>query len=305
MGPIAFLVTNDPRHGLGHWRRMGVLATALKAEGAAVSLIVSYSPVRSSATAIYDSFCSLADAVATAALIVLDGKDFAAADLSALAAVKSKLVLIDDMGHPEAGSARLVINPNIYGHELTYDPAAFAEVLAGPQWNLIDPRYAEVARETERDRIAVCFGGADDGSWALPVLAALKGAVVWLDAGQRKLVPAMRDLLAERPDITQLISPDDMAGFYACTDILVCGAGQMAIEGLASGCKVIAVKVAADQALQIKALEALGVTVFQELNAAAIAAAAGHAAKVQCPHIAGGPARVAKRLMELASEVAV
>lgn len=304
MGPIAFLVTSDPRHGLGHWRRMGVLATALKAEGAAVSLIVSYSPVRSSATAIYDSFCSLADAVATAALIVLDGKDFAAADLSALAAIKSKLVLIDDMGCPEAGSARLVINPNIYGHELTYDPAAFAEVLAGPQWNLIDPRYAAVAGETERDRIAVCFGGADDGSWALPVLAALKGPVTWVDAGQRNLASAMQDLLAERPEITHLASPD-MAGFYAGTDILICGAGQMAIEGLASGCKVMAVQVAPDQALQIKALEALGVTVFQELNAAAIAAAAGHAAKVQCPDIAGGPARVAKRLMELASEVAV
>ncbi|WCL53062.1 hypothetical protein [Gimibacter soli] len=282
---------------------MGVLAAALKAEGATVRLIVREGPVPSSATAIYDSFCSLADAAATAALIVVDGKDFAAAELAALAKTARKLVLIDDIGQPAVGAARLLINPNIYGQELAYDTVAFSEVLAGVRWNLIDPRYSALADDAGRERIAVCFGGADDGSWAAPVLAALDGPVTWVDAGQRNLVPAMQDLLAERTEITHLVSPD-MVAFYASTDVLICGAGQMAVEGMASGCKVIAVQVAADQALQIKALEVLGVAVFRAMDAAAIAAAAGQVDKVQCPDIAGGPTRVAERLMELASEVA-
>ncbi|HET6380851.1 MAG TPA: UDP-2,4-diacetamido-2,4,6-trideoxy-beta-L-altropyranose hydrolase [candidate division Zixibacteria bacterium] len=270
---VLFRTDGGAAIGIGHLMRCLALAQALRDGGDSCALLTAVDPGslesdwKREATVldrIQAEVGSAEDLRATTEAIdavrpnwlVLDGYQF---DRDYIAAVGARtlLLLMDDHGGPTGGAA-LVLNPNLYAERTMYT-AANAALLLGP-------RYAPLRREFVRRRraeepewdVVVSLGGADPDRRTLPLIEAfarlgLKGRVVLGPHHQdrdelRRAAPMAGWDIAE--------APADMAAVLAAARVAVVGAGTTTLECLALGVPMVAVRIAANQDLVVRALQA-------------------------------------------------
>lgn len=234
----------------------GTLVERWKGEGAAVVMLDAPIGSRADARATRAAVRSRG-----ASWLVLDGYDF---DEAYRAAVRGlgRLLVVDD--HGAAGlNADLVTNGNLYASDALY-PATAARLLAGP-------RYAMLRREFRlhslaappRDLILVSLGGADPRRWTEPLLVALahrgiRGRVV---VGPRQ--PAAHAVRRRAAELGWEVidAPASMPSLMRSATLAVVGAGTAALELVAVGTPMVAVRIAENQAPVADALERLGLAV--------------------------------------------
>jgi UDP-2,4-diacetamido-2,4,6-trideoxy-beta-L-altropyranose hydrolase len=223
------------------------------------------------------------DAAETAALargvgarwVVVDGYHFDADYQRAIKVAGQRLLFIDDYGHAARYDADLVLNQNVYAHEVLYPHRANTTRL------LLDTRYALLRREFlawrewRRDiprtarKVLVTLGGADPANVTLKVVDALKQidvsgmeAIVVVGASNphyQKLEAAAHD---SRMAIRLVRNVTNMPELMAWADLAISAGGSSNWELALLGVPTIIVALAENQRMIAERLGALGAAVY-------------------------------------------
>ena len=187
LGRFAFITEGGGEVGLGHVARCTALAQAVADAGARVGFLVVPDPqvlalLRSKWADVVpvpwvtDSGAAL-DALRSreADVAVVDGYSAAPEFLSALRSVADQVVAVDD-GADRRLPVDVVVNGGLWAERLPYRRAPDTVFLLGPRYALLDPRYAEPPRRTDRERLRralICLGGGRHEDAILKALGAV------------------------------------------------------------------------------------------------------------------------------------
>ncbi len=295
--------------GLGHLRRTGVLAEALRARGHRVLLATPCPPpdAGGEADGLARRVTRAPGELPAADVTLVDSYRVTAAELAARRRASPRLAMLDDLADRRL-DADLVINPNLQAPELDYRGLTDARLLTGLRYCPVAPAFA-AARAAPRPgpRVLVAFGGTDDGRLALAAAQALREGSDWpLDLVVSPLCPlpaARRAALAALPGVT-LHQGADMAALMARSSHYLGAAGTTVWEALSAGLTPVVAAIADNQRPGVAALAAAGVAAFDRFDPAALAAALATAAP-PAPLLreldGGGAARVACAIEALAA----
>src|SRR5581483_8643384 len=214
-------------------------------------------------------------------------------------------LVIDDLAD-HALDADLVLNQNLFAHQISYDGVASCPVLRGPGYALVDPAFHAIAeRRTRGARALVSFGGSDDGSLALRAAGWLRdaGFAGPIDLVVSPLREVARDLAAAVPEGIKLHHGASMPALMAGAFVYVGGAGSTIFEAAAAGLAMLPVAIAANQQRNVAALRALGLAALPQPEPAAavtglrslLADPARHRLLDLVPE--GGPTRVVRHVL--------
>lgn len=311
MPTLRFAIAAGPSLGLGHLRRMQVLAAAARAADLSVALHVGDAAGPRPADLIADAAwppdlpgpvpAASWDALPAADALIVDGAIFDAAQCRRWRRRTGCLVVIDDTGAAPR-PADLLVNPGLAGGAIDYAAHPVTAVLRGPAHALVDARFFAVpAVAAESGRVVVAFGASDDGRVGGPVAEALLAAgLPAVDLVTSPLWPVnetVAGLVAAGAGRLVHHHGAEMAALLADA-WLYCGAAGVTVgEALAAGRAVVAAALVADQAPNIAVLKAAGLAAFAAVDPAAMAAAAVAERAWRRPRPAlaprpGGPARV-------------
>jgi spore coat polysaccharide biosynthesis predicted glycosyltransferase SpsG len=271
---ILILVENGAGKGLGHLRRMLVLAQALAQLDCAVVLGLTdptnagpfdatpYAIIawRSDDAAIVEGF----DAV------VLDGYDY---DRSLPARWRNRIVraAIDDTGE-RPQELEIVVNHNLYGAQCDYSGYAVDRVLGGPEFALVLPAFRTLrSAPPSPDRgILVSFGGTDDGRYAVPFVRALRagGVCATVHVAFQTAAPDAAGALGAVVHVGRPL--EEVIGQVR---VYVGAAGVTVLESLAAGVPIVVCSIAANHHMNIVAIRRLGMPAFDMFDPDAMAAA--------------------------------
>ncbi len=185
-------------------------------------------------------------------IAIVDGYGF---DHDYVAALRHEMVtaVIDDLADRPL-AADVVVNPNPYAGELTYDVPG-AAILAGPQYALLRPAFAEARMEAEKsaavERIFVMLGGSDPTGELPTVLQAVGffdgrvDVVTALSGDQLQTIRRAAEAVAG--DVTVHCSVRDPAKLMAHADLAITAAGGASWELACLGVPAIEVVVAGNQ----------------------------------------------------------
>lgn len=278
---VSFVVESDRAKGLGHLSRMRVLAEALTEKGATCRFFLTRANDAVPATLLAD------EEPPPDEIVVVDGIWFDDALLARLKTSARRFVLIDDLAD-RPFPADIVLNQNIYARNLDYSAYGAGQLLLGPEYVLIRQDFfalREVPVPTS-SHILVTLGGGVTAGFGDEVAKALSAAgltSVSIARGRDDLVALMRE-----------------------ASLVICGLGVTFLEALASNRLVIGVQLADNQRLAFTAARRRSLTVFETLNAPAIASAAQtliasasiNPASQSELFSLGGPTRAARALLE-------
>ncbi|WP_430469375.1 hypothetical protein [Thalassospira lucentensis] len=182
-------------------------------------------------------------------------------------------VVLDDIGTKQP-CADILLNPNIYGESLIYPKDRYRKVLAGPKFSLVSKEFNQIrslkSLNVFPDNIVISFGGSDIGQFSLELTK-------HLSVNQQVevvLSPFCKDSdLAKCPNHVMAHRGANIKSLFKRANLFVGGAGTMAAEACAAGLPMILTRVAADQKLNADAWRKLGVEVYSDFDAKALAAA--------------------------------
>ena len=310
MPTLRFAIAAGPSLGLGHLRRMQVLAAAARAADLSVALHVGDAAGPRPADLIADAAwppdlpgpvpAASWDALPAADALIVDGAIFDAAQCRRWRRRTGCLVVIDDTGAAPR-PADLLVNPGLAGGAVITPPTRSRRFCAAPRTRLSMRAFAVPAVAAESGRVVVGFGASDDGRVGGPVAEALLAAgLPAVDLVTSPLWPVnetVAGLVAAGAGRLVHHHGAEMAALLADA-WLYCGAAGVTVgEALAAGRAVVAAALVADQAPNIAVLKAAGLAAFAAVDPAAMAAAAVAERAWRRPRPAlaprpGGPARV-------------
>jgi UDP-2,4-diacetamido-2,4,6-trideoxy-beta-L-altropyranose hydrolase len=278
---VLFGASGGRQAGLGHVRRCLSLAGALRERGVECSFVAHgdagvagwVGAAGFPATVVHSGLDLIgavreAAAVRAASAIVIDSYEVPPAGLSTLLALSTAVVAIDDLAD-RALPVHLVVNGGVEASALNYRGLSDTQYLLGPAYALLRPEFADEPRRAIADRAQralVTVGGSD----ALGLLAQL---VCWTretlaDAEIHAIVSPLSDgqLLESAAGtgggLVVHRDPEDVRGLMLSADLAVCAGGQTAYELAATGTPAIAIQVAANQAGNLRGLEAAGAALW-------------------------------------------
>jgi UDP-2,4-diacetamido-2,4,6-trideoxy-beta-L-altropyranose hydrolase len=264
------------RLGFGHLRRCWTLAERLRASVIGVRFVATTEEGRTLlARAGFDvvveptesSFAVTTEtlhAPGIARLVVVDDPE---ADQGTLASLRGAVPVtcFDDNGH-RVLPVDLVVNGSAGAEQLVYRGASGTRFLLGPSYIVLREAFAGVPARpvaaTTR-RVLVLAGGADIGNITSRllriVLETLPEASVDVVTGPFAPSPSIDTLSPpQRARLRLHRAPDDMVGLMLAADMAVSGAGQTVYELAAAGTPTVGIRLAPDQALNLRGLAAAG-----------------------------------------------
>jgi len=202
--------------------------------------------------------------------------------LGALADVRQRAMVIDDMAMLRQYPVGIVLNQNAHADRATYPTAsAGTRYLLGLRYAMLRPEFC-VERPVRTipvraRRLLVTFGGADPLGLTLRTVAALDRLPVATrrDLAVRVIVgaanPAARTIeaavQASRVEATLECAVDDMPSRMAWADLAVVSGGTTVWELARVGCPALVVESGASEAFLVRGLERVGL--FECLGTAA------------------------------------
>ena len=273
-----FLVHCGYDRGLGHLRRMLVLAGAFRDEGFRCTFGVTEMGRAAMVTAgghtCVPWHWSDAGVVDGFDLVVLDGYDHPT-ELAAEWRGRLFRVLMDDVAdRPQ--EAEVLVNHNLYGERCDYRAYAFQRALCGPRYTIVGPAFVRL-RSVGRDTppgVLVSFGSTDRGGFGEAMARALvthasgvRVEVAFMDAPQEVVdrLEAMGVLVHLGRALEEVMG--------GCS-VLVGAAGSTVTEALTAGLRVVGCGIAPDQRLYAETGRAFGLEMFEAFDPLAMAAAA-------------------------------
>jgi len=233
-----------PDAGMGHQRRMEVLARCLAAKGTETALIA-------------------ADERAKADVVVVDSYRFRADDSEHFEG--NVLVALDDLRRDLA--VDMVVDPS---PGACADPhTAAAHVLAGPTYALIDPALASspvAPIGADVHIVLVATGAGDDGGAGARVAAALAEA---LPQATVRLAVGPWATAAAPEGVDALETTKGLGPALAESDLVVTAGGVTMLEALALGRPTVAVVLAENQRQAAEGAAAAGAVALAEVRTAA------------------------------------
>jgi len=252
--------------GLGHLRRCLVLAAALGEAGlrARIATPENVGDAMIDAAGIATlSWPKRSQDLAPHDVLVVDHYGIDAEILASWRSQATLRVVLDDLAdHPI--DADLILNQNLFAHQLDYDAIAACPVLRGPAYALVDPAFPAIAGDRRRkaNRAIVSFGGSDDGALGLRAAQALRKAGF---AGPIDIVISpLRAMARDLENASVLASATvhrgaAMASLMARAFLYVGGAGTTIFEAAAAGLAMLPVAIAKNQFRSIEAQRSHGI----------------------------------------------
>ena len=294
---ILFLADAGPDVGGGHVMRCLTLARALVERGATCAFVESRSaapilrrfgwPAQTllamTGAEDLDGLIAYAQAFADlfeADAVVVDHYGAGASEEWRLRPGKRRVVVIDDLAD-RAHDCTLLIDPGYGRRPDAYAGLApsFAKVLAGPDYALVRPEFAQarpraLSRRARHDpvrRVLVSFGLTDVGAVTGRVVEALAGRLgdERLDAVLGPGAPSLEALdgLARRDRRVRLhVDVQDMVTLTADTDIAVGAGGSSVWERACLGLPTITVVLADNQAAMARRLAQAGAAIALDVR---------------------------------------
>ncbi|MFA7347170.1 MAG: UDP-2,4-diacetamido-2,4,6-trideoxy-beta-L-altropyranose hydrolase [Desulfurivibrionaceae bacterium] len=205
--------------------------------------------------------------------VVLDGYHFSADYHDAIRASGWPLLVIDDYGHLPEYHADILLNPNAYAGELTYNTGVETLRLLGARYALLRREF-RVAREENRiaaprgHRILVTMGGADQNNVCgrvVDALLAMDRSDLEVKIVSGSLNPHHQDLvkrLEKAPfDAELMVTVTEMAPLMQWADLAISAAGSTCWELAAMGVPMLVTVLADNQERVAAYLEAHGAAI--------------------------------------------
>lgn len=262
----------SPLIGIGHVVRCLALASALRSDGAEVTLASEemVDALRPRAARLGVSMVPRHRAPRSADWVVFDGYDLDAHARSGLTPPAARTLIIDDLG-AESGDAAAVINQNLYASPAGPTlPAGETELLAGPAYALLRPEFAALkpdrAQPDRADRILVTMGGADPGNATAAVIAALTDLEpaprVRIVIGAAHASIAATEQLAGAEGFSVIRDAESLATHLGWSDLVISGCGTSVLEAARAGRPIVGIVLAENQRAVGAALERQGLGVI-------------------------------------------
>lgn len=276
------LADSGPDIGLGHLRRSMVLATAFAAAGARVRLLTPDEEAqRMARQAVADTAPWPEDwrDLPAGDVIIVDSYRIAADSVRQWRPWFRLRVSIDDLAD-HVIDADIIINPNSYGDTLNYRDICHCTILAGPDYALVDPAFAELRRLRRSDgrRVLIAFGGTDDGTLGAAAAAALlRRSDVTIDLVASPLCPvgaAAQALARAESGRLRLHHGASMTDLMAKAVLYLGACGSTVWEASAAGLGLVVARTADNQALAQIDLARRGLAAFETFEAERMAEAA-------------------------------
>jgi spore coat polysaccharide biosynthesis predicted glycosyltransferase SpsG len=259
MGRLVAVADAMPTAGLGHLVRSSAVVVALRARGVTVECVAHGARDE----AVVDGVRWAPGPLRRGAPLLLDSYTLDPA------AVEDPCAWFDD-GRPAPRSARILISP---ARDDDGDPRR----LHGLQWSCLRPVFwgeppAPVGDDVER--VLVASGGGDPGGAAARLSAAVRAA---LPRARVRLVVGPQATAGVPDGVEPVVAPPHLAGEIGAAGMVVCLAGQTALEAACLGVPAVVVAAVDNQRPNADRLAAAGAAVAVDLDgplAEAIAALA-------------------------------
>jgi spore coat polysaccharide biosynthesis predicted glycosyltransferase SpsG len=248
MGRLVAVADAMPDAGLGHVVRSSAVVVALRARGVTVECV---------ANGARDD-------------VVVDGVRWAPGELPRGAPLLVDSYVLDpaaiddpcawfDDGRPAPPGARVLISPS---RDDDGDPRR----LHGLEWSCLRPAFwgepaVPVAGAVER--VLVASGGGDPGGAAARLSAAVRAA---LPRARVKLVVGPQATSAVPDGVEPVVAPPNLAGEIRAAGMVVCLAGQTALEAACLGVPAVVVAAVDNQRPNAERLAAAGAAVAADLD---------------------------------------
>ncbi len=271
-----FLVEAGRRSGLGHLRRMQVLARTMMQENWVCRFGVDDASVIDNITQTgFDAYLWINDGIdlGPADIVVVDGYHYDPDLLKRWRDHCRVSVAVDDNADRPL-AADIILNHNIYGHQLNYSAYSAIRLLTGPQYCLVDSRFAGLAdeRQEQRQRLLVTFGGTDDGRYSLSIVRGLLSqrrslVVEVVISPLRQPCEKWVDLRNEFDKRLVIHHGIDMVDVMGRCSVMVGAAGVSVVEALAAGILPIVCATVGNQRRNVEALRELGIIAMDHYDA--------------------------------------
>ena len=260
--------------GMGHFMRCFAIAEEARAQGAAVTFLLTHLD-----EAILSRCRSIgAEAVAIGSVLASDGDiaamvglnltrddwlviDSYAADAGYIAFQRkaARVAVIDDLGLLERFDCDLLINPAMSAPGMGYQARSDARLLLGAPYALIRAEFRQNHPSTEQSAfVAVMFGGADPtgltATCAQRLHDALPDHIIRVVVGPANTqIAALEKLAGDLPRLRLYRSPSSVAEVLAGSELVVTAAGGTVGEVAAMGLPALVLVVYDNQMAALKA----------------------------------------------------
>lgn len=269
---IAFIISCGREAGMGHFYRSYRLAKALSEIGTAAPIFFLSD---ADCLGFVEGFPAYPIAEldrADARIAVVDGILFDEDFIDQTRAQFSRCMIIDDLGERKI-SVDLILNPNLFAHQLNYSFQPENRLLLGPDYALIDPRFA-AAREQNRSehRAVITFGGGQTAELSLQVAKELcTGFHGNIDVALGAFEGTEESVF---PNTVHLHKQADMPALMAKATVYVGSLGTSFLEAQSAGLVCITSPIIDNQEPVIDVARDLGAQVIHPFDSKRLAIAA-------------------------------
>jgi spore coat polysaccharide biosynthesis predicted glycosyltransferase SpsG len=248
MGRLVAVADAMAGAGLGHLTRSSAVVAALRARGVAVDCV----GLGARDERVVDGVRWTPGAPPRGAALLVDSYTLEPA------AVEDPCAWFDD-GRGAPRSAVVLISPAGEGDG---DPRR----LHGLQWSCVRPAFwgePAVAVRDRVDRVLVASGGGDPGGAAARLVAAVRAA---LPRARVRLVVGPLAAAAPPDGVEPVVAPPDLAGEIRAAGMVVCLAGQTALEAACLGVPAVVVAAVDNQRPNADRLAGAGAALRVDLD---------------------------------------
>lgn len=280
---VLFLVEIGRNTGLGHMRRMQVLARAMSRHGWNCKFGVSDSSTLSKLPSDEFSYYEWRNNglnLGPTDVLVVDGYEYNPRLLEYWRKHAIVNIIVDDIAERPI-DADILLNHNIYGNRLDYSNYNVKHLLLGPEFSLVDNRFLDIKNcdKPNLSHILISFGGTDDGRYSMPIASAIlfKDKDVVIDVVISpfcKTDKRFDEIIKKYKNRIKVHIGADMVELMKHCSIIVGAAGFTIIEALAAGLQPIVCSIADNQKFNIKILQELGMSAIDYYDSDALAAEA-------------------------------
>lgn len=263
---ILLEVDAGPVIGMGHLGRCKVLAQALAREGFKPVFRIHGADTKELAA----PFSAFVEGMEARAVIV-DRYTATAEEIADLRRRYGLAVVFDDHA-TRAVAADLLLNGNYYATALDYARFSIGRLLLGPEYALVTPDFVKAAAIPMKAGAMLLTFGLSQISGLLPAIGSGL-ADAFPESEIRMIVPEAYRLRNSAHTRAEIIVPAPLAGLVGEAELIVCGLGVSWLELVATGRRVVGVRLVDNQDMMFDAVSAAGFPVAAKPETEAIIAA--------------------------------